>query len=86
MDTKVEISEGAYKGKSLDEVLTTAESHSRPAATGTPKTGGARVLAQVLGFKFSYYQVRITVPASYQATVQHSYYPLVHRCFGTNTS
>lgn len=61
MDIKVEIPEAAYQGKSLDEVLTTAELHSRPATTSTPKNGGARVLAQVLGFKFSYYQVRIIV-------------------------
>ncbi|KAF4602377.1 THO complex subunit 2 [Pleurotus pulmonarius] len=39
-----------YKGKSLDEVLLLAEGDS-------PRSnGGSRVLAQVLGFKFSHYQ------------------------------
>lgn len=42
---------GRYKGKSLDEVLLLAEGD-------TPRSnGGSRVLAQVLGFKFSHYQV-----------------------------
>lgn len=58
MDTKVEILAGAYTGKGLDEVLTIAE-ESAQSATALPSGGsaGARVLAQVLGFKFSYYQV-----------------------------
>lgn len=61
MDTKVEIPSGAYTGKSLDEVLTIAE-ESAQSATALPssESGGARVLAQVLGFKFSYYQVSCT--------------------------
>lgn len=59
MDTKIEIPGGAYHGKNLDEVLTIAE-ESAQSATAAPSSssGGARVLAQVLGFKFSYYQVR----------------------------
>jgi len=57
MDTKGEIPQGAYKGKTLDEVLTLAEDHAIPAKKDSAKVGGARVLAQVLGFKFSYYQV-----------------------------
>lgn len=48
---------GAFKGKTLDAVLTLAESNSMPSDANTRKTG-ARVLAQVLGFKFNYYQVR----------------------------
>ena len=45
-----------YKAKSLDEVLSMAESASLskpPIAQSTP-----RVMAQVLGFKFRHYQVR----------------------------
>lgn len=57
MDAEFELPEGAFKGKSLEEVLTLAEADSRPPATKRPMTGGARVLAQVLGFKFKYYQV-----------------------------
>lgn len=59
MDTKVEVPLGIYKGKNLDEVLQIAEENSVSGMRSTPsKSGGARVLAQVLGFKFSYYQVR----------------------------
>lgn len=44
---------GLYKGKTLDEVLQLADSKPR----NTASTGiSARVLAQVLGFKFAYYQ------------------------------
>lgn len=57
MDTTFELPEGAFKNKNLDEILTLAESDFKPAAAKRPMTGGARVLAQVLGFKFSYYQV-----------------------------
>jgi THO complex subunit 2 len=45
-----------FKGKSLDEVLSMAESMGRskpPLVQSTP-----RVMAQVLGFKFRHYQVR----------------------------
>lgn len=58
MDTKLEIPSGTYKGKSLDEVLQIAEEYSINGFRSPPtKIGGARVLAQVLGFKFGYYQV-----------------------------
>lgn len=57
MDTEFELPEGAFKGKTLDEILTLAESDSRPPAAKRPMPGGPRVLAQVLGFKFKYYQV-----------------------------
>ncbi|KAF8165073.1 transcription factor/nuclear export subunit protein 2-domain-containing protein [Crassisporium funariophilum] len=52
---KVDIPAGSYKGKSLEEVLALAESNS---VSNFPSTNasGARVLAQVLGFKFNYYQ------------------------------
>lgn len=51
-----------FRGKSLDEVLSLAEDPSGVlgAATLPPSSQGSnsRVLAQVLGFKFSHYQVR----------------------------
>lgn len=61
MDTKLDLPSGIYKGKSLDEVLTIAEENATAGLRDTTdaKMGGARVLAQVLGFKFSYYQVSI---------------------------
>ena len=59
MDTKPDLLPGCYKGKTLDEVLTIAEENSRTGLrNAVGNTGGARVLAQVLGFKFSHYQVR----------------------------
>lgn len=63
MDIKLENAAGPQKGKDLDEVLTLAEANSITSPAGTPcNGGGARVLAQVLGFKFSYYQVRYARP------------------------
>jgi THO complex subunit 2 len=66
---KIDVPVGAFKGKTLDAVLTLAESNSMPSDANTRKTG-PRVLAQVLGFKFNYYQVRFhtsheTICASY---------------------
>jgi len=43
---------GSFKGKNLDEVLSLADGQSP-----TPRASTSRVLAQVLGFKFSYYAV-----------------------------
>ena len=57
MDTKADVPPDLYKGKTLDEVLSLAEVNSSPSAAGHLDKGGSRVLAQVLGFKFSYYQV-----------------------------
>ena len=54
---KIDVPAGTFKGKTLDAVLTLAESNSMPSDANTRKTG-PRVLAQVLGFKFNYYQVR----------------------------
>lgn len=54
---KIDVPAGTFKGKTLDAVLTLAESNSMPSEANTRKTG-PRVLAQVLGFKFNYYQVR----------------------------
>ncbi|KAG9317174.1 hypothetical protein JVU11DRAFT_1367 [Chiua virens] len=47
-----------YQGKSLDEVLEIAEtsSLSQKGLNSVPSTSESRVLAQVLGFKFAYYQ------------------------------
>lgn len=59
MDTRAEIPRGSFNKKSLDEILELVETNS---LSGRPpnvvKSGDARVLAQVLGFKFKYYQVR----------------------------
>lgn len=48
-----------YREKSLDEVLETAESLSlnHKGLNSVPSSPESRVLAQVLGFKFAYYQV-----------------------------
>lgn len=46
----------SFKGKSLDEVLTIAEEQSRNGGDITDPNS-ARVLSQVLGFKFAFYQV-----------------------------
>lgn len=51
-----------YRGKDLDEVLALAEKASGKAPRVPPPPGAmgatqCRVLAQVLGFKFAYYQV-----------------------------
>lgn len=54
---KIDLPAGGFRGKSLDAVLTLAESNSMSSDMNTRKAG-ARVLAQVLGFKFNYYQVR----------------------------
>ncbi|KAH8106136.1 transcription factor/nuclear export subunit protein 2-domain-containing protein [Cristinia sonorae] len=55
----IEVDPDQYRGKTLDEVLSLAERNSgfrpAPSSNGKPK-----VLAQVLGFKFSYYQSQDT--------------------------
>lgn len=54
-----------YQDKDLDEVLCIAETLSGYSASPqqTRTTAGGRVLAQVLGFKFSYYQVGLVLVA-----------------------
>jgi THO complex subunit 2 len=47
----------SYKSKSLDEILTMAEANSLNGGDISGLHGG-RVLSQVLGFKFTHYQVR----------------------------
>lgn len=63
---KVELPENVFRGKSLDDVLRIAESLARgdfgkdsdlPASGASVTKPKSKVLAQVLGFKFSYYQV-----------------------------
>lgn len=58
MDTKVEIPRGSFNQKNLDEIIDLVETNS---LSGRPpnvvKSVDARVLAQVLGFKFKFYQV-----------------------------
>ncbi|KAF5387899.1 hypothetical protein D9615_000104 [Tricholomella constricta] len=46
---------GSFKGKTLDEIVTLADPKARETAK-TANAGNPRVLAQVLGFKFAYYQ------------------------------
>lgn len=56
--------EGQYKDKTIDEVLVLAESRDskEQASTSLPSamhfSAGSHIMAQVLGFKFAYYQVR----------------------------
>lgn len=59
----VESSPNQYQGKDLDDILYMAESQSGyPASRPQIQTSaGGRVLAQVLGFKFSHYQVRTII-------------------------
>ncbi|EKM59356.1 uncharacterized protein PHACADRAFT_191704 [Phanerochaete carnosa HHB-10118-sp] len=55
-----EASSDAYKGKDLDEILRIAELQSGHASSElllSATSNGSRVLAQVLGFKFTYYQL-----------------------------
>ena len=49
-----------YRGKSLDEILRAAEGDAyQPEAPSKPtEQTNPKVLAQILGFKFSHYQVR----------------------------
>ena len=63
MDVGVELAAGHYKGKTLDEILVLAESRaeSRKESLQVPSGRNSNVLAQVLGFKFAYYQVRMFV-------------------------
>jgi hypothetical protein len=71
---------GLYGAKSLDEVLTLADRHPHETkAQGSSPRG----MAQVVGFKFAYYQVRI---------LSHLVLPLIYtyiapdrRCYRANT-
>jgi THO complex subunit 2 len=62
---------GEYKGKSLDEILAIAESKANKGREGMPASSirNPHVLAQVLGFKFAYYQVGILAPTPLSQTV-----------------
>jgi len=58
MDTRTEVPVGAFKGKTLDEALDLVEASSLSGTIPNSVKGAeAQVLPQVLGFKFSYYQV-----------------------------
>lgn len=54
-DMNFDLPPGAFRGKSLDEILTLAEKGKTDGSL--LQSRGPRVLAQVLGFKFSYYHV-----------------------------
>lgn len=59
VNVMVDIPLSHFKGKSLDEVLSLVETSSFSGRKlSVTKPGEVRVLAQVLGFKFAYYQVR----------------------------
>lgn len=61
MSVDSEVTVGEYKGKSLDEILAIAESKANKGREAIPASSGRNphVLAQVLGFKFAYYQVGV---------------------------
>lgn len=66
----VDLPPGSFKGKTLDEILSLSDAkahHARMASLYSP-----RVLAQVLGFKFTYYQVSLYI-CSHTASSQHHY-------------
>ena len=52
----VDLPAGSFRGKTLDEILSLSDGKAHNAQTPSI-THGPRVLAQVLGFKFTYYQV-----------------------------
>jgi THO complex subunit 2 len=56
----VDLPPGSFRGKTLDEILTLSDGKARDAQT-LSTTHSPRVLAQVLGFKFTYYQVSLCV-------------------------
>ena len=58
----VEPDPAQYRGMSLDEVLRLAEEQAG-VHSAVADSSNARVLAQVLGFKFTYYQVSTLVPS-----------------------
>jgi THO complex subunit 2 len=62
----VDLPPGSFRGKTLDEILTLSDGKARDAQM-LSTTHNPRVLAQVLGFKFTYYQVSFCV--------------LLHGCF-----
>lgn len=67
----IDLAPGSFKGKTLDEVLTLADRKTRD--TVTVSTGSSpRVLAQVLGFKFAYYHVRLFVSLGYHTLTPDS--------------
>lgn len=71
-----------YRGKSLDEVLEIAEalSPSCKCLRSAPSGPESRVLAQVLGFKFAYYQVcRILRHFIYHLTLCRVWTSMSHR-------
>lgn len=74
MDTKVEIPPQSFNKKSLDEILALVETNSLSGRLpNIVKSGDARVLGQVLGFKFKYYQVRFrSVVDLNPVTYEHS--------------
>ena len=74
---------GDYKGKSLDAILSSAEGkleHQRNNAS-TSSSSSPRVLAQVLGFKFTYYQVGYLIFLSQIMLTRQ----VVNGCCGTNS-
>lgn len=52
---------GQYTAKTIDEILVLAEAQhgaEQASSSSAPFSSGSHIMAQVLGFKFAYYQVR----------------------------
>jgi THO complex subunit 2 len=56
MDVDEPLESGRFKGKSINEILTLTEARAGASVNDTIDTG-FRVLAQVVGFKFTWHQV-----------------------------
>lgn len=68
-DMNVAQTPGSYKGKGIDEVLSLADRRPHDAMT---QGSSPRVMAQVVGFKFAYYQVCSASPILF-------FYSYLHR-------
>lgn len=72
--TPTAIPSKGFKGKSLDEVLIIAEEHSHNGGD-IEDPNSSRVLSQVLGFKFAYYQVRYSLSLQMAVFLIDTYRP-----------
>jgi len=70
----VDLPPGSFKGKTLDEILSLSDGKARDVRTAST-TRSPRVLAQVLGFKFTYYQVSLFVLSAYKFSLRRGHSP-----------